>query len=100
MKALFYLIIIGIVICAWSPWFEPQEARDLIYGKVYESQSTLQKGCTLTIDDRSFKKVLFGYSQKVGYACTFNTDFITDGTNTVFVTFFKEVLNVPHPIVK
>jgi hypothetical protein len=100
MKAFFALIVVGLIIVAWCPWFKPEDARQLIYNKVYESQSTLQDGCNLTIDELSFKKVAFGYQQKVGYACTFNTDFITEGTNTVFITFFKEVINVPHPIVK
>ncbi len=100
MKAFFALIFVGLIICAWCPWFEPADARQLIYNKVYESQSTLQDGCNLSIDELSFEKTLFGYKQTVAYNCTFNTDFITEGENTVFITFFKEVLNVPHPIVK
>ncbi len=100
MKAFFALIVVGLIIVAWCPWFEPADARQLIYNKVYESQSTLQEGCNLSIDDLSFTKVAFGYRQTVAYNCTFNTDFITEGENTVIVTFFKEVLNVPHPIVK
>ncbi len=100
MKAIFLLIAVGLIICAWCPWLAPEDAKQLIYNKVYESQSTLQNGCNLTIDERSFKKVPFGYKQTVAYNCTFITDFITEGENNVFITFFKEVLNVPHPIIK
>ncbi len=100
MKGFGYLLIIGIFICAWCPWFEADEAKQLIVSKVRESESTLQKGCTLTIDPSTFQKVPFGYSEVVAYDCTINTDFLTEGKNTVYVLFFKEVLNVPHPIIK
>ncbi len=100
MKALFSLIFVGLIVCAWSPWLKPEDAKQLIYNKVYESQSTLQTGCNLSIVEGSFEKVPFGYRETVSYNCTFVTDFITEGKNNVFLTFFKEVLNVPHPIIK
>lgn len=100
MKLFGYLLLIAIIVTAWCPWFEEMEARQLIYNKVRESQSTLQNGCVLTIDPTSFQKMLFGYKQTVAYNCTLNTDFLTEGENTVFVFFFKEVVNVPHPIIK
>ncbi len=100
MKAFGYLLLIGIFIGAWCPWFEATEAKQLIYNKVRESQSTLQNGCVLTIDQNSLVKMPFGYKQTVAYNCTLNTDFLTEGENAAFVFFFKEVINVPHPIIK
>jgi hypothetical protein len=100
MKAFFTLALVGILITAWCPWFEVGEAKQLIYNSVRESQSTLQNGCVLTIDTKSLEKIPFGYRQNVAYDCTFNTDFITEGKNVVFVSFFKTVLNVPHPVIK
>lgn len=100
MKAFFSLIVVGLIICAWCPWIDPAEAEQLIYNRVYKSQSTLQNGCNLSIVPGSFEKVPFGYRQTVGYNCTFTNEFVTDGTNNVFLTFYKDVLNVPHPIIK
>jgi hypothetical protein len=100
MKAFGYLVLIGLFICAWCPWFEEMEAKQLIYNKVRESQSTLQNGCVLTIKPETIEKMPFGYKETVAYNCTLNTDFLTEGENIVFVTFFKEVINVPHPIIK
>ncbi len=100
MRAFFLIVMIGLIVCAWCPWFEMTEAKQLIYNRVYQSQSTLQEGCNLTIEQNSLEKIPFGYRQMVDYNCTINTDFITEGKNTVFVIFFKQVVNVPHPIIK
>ncbi|HWC57724.1 MAG TPA: hypothetical protein VG621_02135 [Candidatus Paceibacterota bacterium] len=100
MKSFLILLIIAAIVCAWCPWLSMADAKQLIYNNVYSSQSTLQNGCVLTIDTTSLQKVLFGYKENVGYQCTYNTDFITEGSNTVFVSFFKQVFNVPHPIIK
>lgn len=100
MRAFFTLILLVIVALAWCPWFESAEARQLIYNKVRESQSTLITGCILTIKPNTFQKVPFGYKQAVDYNCTVNADFLTEGQNDVYVLFFKQVLNVPHPVIK
>jgi hypothetical protein len=100
MKAFFTLVLVAIIVTAWCPWFKAGEARQLIANKVRESQSTLQTGCILKIDTLSLQQIPFGYIETVAYNCTFNTDFLTEGKNTVFVPFFKQVTNVPHPIIK
>jgi len=94
------MLLIAIVVTAWCPWFEPVQAKQLIYNKVRESQSTLKNGCVLTIDQNSLEKMPFGYKQTVAYSCTFNTDLLSEGKNIVFVTFFNTVLNVPHPLIR
>lgn len=76
------------------------EAKQLIYAQVYETQLKLQEGCTLSIDTTTLEKGAFGYREKVSYICSLNGDFVTEGSNTVFVTFYKQVINVPHPIIK
>lgn len=100
MRAFFTLLLVTIIITSWCPWFEESEARQLISNKVRESQSTLSEGCILTTKPLSFEKVPFGYRETVEYKCTINNEFLTEGKNTVFVTFFKDVLNVPHPIIQ
>lgn len=100
MKSFVALVIVAAAVCAWCPWLSSDQARQLIYNNVYSSQSTLQAGCVLAIDAASLKKVFFGYTEKVSYECTYNTDFITQGSNVVFVSFYKQVFNVPHPIIK
>ncbi|MBP6904887.1 MAG: hypothetical protein KBB91_02430 [Candidatus Pacebacteria bacterium] len=100
MKGFLWIVLAGIVVLAWCPWFEMEEAKQLIYAKVYANQQTLQEGCILSIDTKTLEKVPFGYRQMVGYECSLDGDFVTEGENTVLVTFFKEVINVPHPVIK
>ncbi len=100
MKGFLFLIFVGLVVLAWCPWFEMTEAKQLIYARVYENQQKLQEGCNLSIETTSLEKIPFGYRETVAYTCSLNGDFVTEGKNTVFVTFFKEVINVPHPVIK
>lgn len=100
MKAFGILIIVGIVVVAWCPWFAVGDAAQLIRAKVYQGQQDIQDGCVLSIDLNTMEKVPFGYRQSVSYTCSIGGDFVSDGKNNVFVTFYKQVIGVPHPIIK
>jgi hypothetical protein len=99
MKTLFGLFIIAACICAWCPWLSSTTAAALVAANVKAEQVNYNT-CALTIDPTTLHKVLFGYTEGVAYACTVDDQVLTQGDDTVFVTFFNLVMGVPKPLIK
>ncbi|MFA5778388.1 MAG: hypothetical protein WC870_02805 [Candidatus Paceibacterota bacterium] len=93
-----YLIILGLVVLAWAPWLKVEEALNIVDSRVAQMQEQNENLCAMFIDRDSIRKVPFGYTEKVSYDCTITDTVygVRQATNTVFITFYKEIIGMPN----
>jgi len=96
-----YFIILALIFLAWCPWLTKDEALGLVDAKVAALQQSNPNLCAMFINRDSIRKVPFGYTEKVSYDCTIaDTEYgVSQSTNIVFITFYKELLGVPNKTV-
>ena len=97
-----YLVILGIIFLAWCPWLKADEALSLVDARVIEMQEKNENLCAMFIDRDSIRKVPFGYTEKVSYDCTVADSIygVLKSSNTVFITFYKGILGMPHKTIQ
>jgi len=100
MRYLITLVLLGIALCAWCPWLEPDQAQKLIDQKITQLESTNQNICPIQTSPETLRKTFFGYSEKTSYDCTTtNNDFgVEKDQNVAFVTFYNGVIGVVSKI--
>lgn len=102
MKYLITLIIIGLIVCAWSPWLDAKETHQLINNKIYILQKKYPNLCPIKVKENTIKKILFGYKEVLYYDCSEIDDEygVEKSTNTIFVTFYGEIIGMPSKFIK
>lgn len=100
MRLIIWLIIIGVLVCAWCPWFGQAAAVSDVAANVQTAQK-LVTACVLTPEPATVSKSLFGYTEMISYNCNpAGTGSVSTGEDTAFVTFFNYVFGIPNPAVE
>ena len=92
-----YLIILALIVMAWSPWLKAEEAMQLVNAKVIKLQEQKPNLCAMFIHENTIRRVPFGYTEQVSYDCTVTDTVygVEQSRNIVFVTFYKGVIGMP-----
>jgi len=100
MNAAFLIIVAIVAVGAWCPWFTSEEAAGIVKAKI-EAREQVRRICTLTAEETTISKTVFGYTEQVSYTCAFeHLEQLSGGRNTVFIPFWGIVLNMPEPLIK
>ena len=78
MKKYILLVFTLLALSAWSPWITKNYAERSVYQGFISEQQGIVDGCGFNCAGcgvKSSKKILFGYSVQIEYACGFS---ITD----------------------
>lgn len=102
MKYLIPIILVSTILCAWCPWFEASEAQAIIDSEVSNLIRNEPNLCPLDVRKNTLQKAPFGYREEIGYNCSKldSTLGIDKSKNTVFVTFYKQVIGMPQKTLK
>jgi len=98
MAKFLVVLILGMALLAWCPWFKAEEALRVVDIRVAELRRDNPDLCALIVNKKSITKVPFGYTEEVSYDCTINDELygVLKSHNTVFITFYKSLIGMPQ----
>jgi hypothetical protein len=91
------VIIMAFIVLAACPWFTATEAMQIVEMRSAQLQQMHDDLCAQTIFRNTIRRVPFGYIEQVSYDCTVtdrNFGILKD-KNTVFITFYKQLIGMP-----
>jgi len=92
-KPILFVLIVLIIILAWSPWITKSYAEKKVTESFEKSQKDIADGCGFNCPGcgvTTSNKVSFGYSVSIEYGCGFGPYPPTQemmGHKTVFISF-------------
>jgi hypothetical protein len=92
--------LIGLGLCAWSPWITPDRASNLAESQFNQAWSGVIDGCGTggnALGPTGFRKALFGAYVTLDYQCGLVMPDEPALHTDVFVSFFGIAFGFPKP---